>query len=127
MHFPEPQVPDLRWARHGDTDRQSDWLDRSTLPRAVRIREFLNRSLDALPVEAADNLAHRFRFDPPFGRVFFELVVGRFLQEPVGRGGKRVDWRATFGDGSAVLVEATSPAYTRARPRSTAGARRCWG
>jgi hypothetical protein len=119
VHFPEPEVPDLRWARYGDTDSQSDWLDRSTLPRAVRIREFLNRSLDALPNKAADNLAHRFRFDPPFGRVFFELVVGRFLQvlgatvehEPVGRGGKKLDWRATFDDGSTVLVEATSPAY----------------
>lgn len=119
MHFPEPLVPDLRWARYGDTNRQSDWLDRSTLPRAVRIREFLNRALDALPDVAADNLAHRFRFDPPFGRVFFELVVGRFLQvlgatvehEPVGVGGKRVDWRATFNDGSTVLVEATSPVY----------------
>lgn len=119
VHFPEPEVPDLRWARYGDTDRHSDWLDRSTLPRAVRIREFLNRSLDALPDEAADNLSHRFRHDPPFGRVFFELVAGRFLQvlgatvehEPVGRGGKKVDWRATFDDGSTVLVEAISPAY----------------
>ena len=119
MHFPEPEVPDLRWARYGDTDRQLDWLVRSTLPRASRIREFLNRALDALPDDAADNLAHRLRYDPPFGRVFFELVVGRFLQvlgatvehEPVGRRGKRVDWRATFDDGSTVLVEATSPAY----------------
>jgi hypothetical protein len=87
----------------------------------VRIRAFLNRSLGDLPAEAAAALCHRLRHDPPWGRVFFELVVGRFLQvlgadieyQPVGAGGRNVDWRATFPSGDTVFVEATSPAYNQ--------------
>ena len=118
--FPEPKVPNLARGRYADSGRELDWLDRSTLPEIIRIREFLNRSLGELPPDAAANLAHRFRRDPPFARVFFELVVGRFLQvlgatvehQPVGVGGVNVDWRATFPDG-AVYVEATSPTYNQ--------------
>jgi hypothetical protein len=120
LYFPEPKVPDLAWGRYQDSGRQLDWLDRSTLPQAVRIREFLNRSLRELPADAGANLAHRFRHDPPFSQVYFELIVGRFLQvlggivdhQPIGLGGVNVDWRATFPDG-AVYVEATSPAYNQ--------------
>lgn len=119
VYFPEPAIPDRAWGRYGEAARQVDWLHRSTLTQAIRIREFLNRSLGALPVDAAANLAHRLRHDPPFGRVFFELVVGRFLQvlgadvehQPTGLGGVNVDWRATFRSGETVLVEATSPVY----------------
>ena len=90
--------------RHRDSGRQLDWLERSTLTQAVRIREFLNRSLGALPAVAGANLARRFRHDPPFGCVFFEMIVGRFLQvlgaavehQPVGAGGISVDWRRHF-------------------------------
>jgi hypothetical protein len=118
IYFPEPAVPDLTWGRYQDSGRELHWLDRSTLTQAIRIREFLNRSLRALGPIAGSNLAHRFRHDPPFNRVFFEMVVGRFLQvlgatvdhQPVGVGGVNVDWRATFPDG-VVYVEATSPTY----------------
>jgi hypothetical protein len=121
IYFPEPTVDDRRWGRYRDAGRQVDWLDRSTLTQAIRIREFLNRSLGALPADAAANLAHRFRHDPPFGSVFFETIVGRFLQvlgatvdhQPIGVAGVNVDWRATFPDG-VIYVEATSPAYNQA-------------
>jgi hypothetical protein len=122
--FPEPLEPDLaRTGTYAEWDRSVvDWLDRSALPRARRVREFLNRSLGALPAEAGAALAHRLRHDPPFERVFFELVVGRFLQvlgaevthQPTGLGGQNVDWRATFPDGRAIYVEATSPTYNAA-------------
>jgi len=120
IYFPEPTVPDLNWGRYQDSGRELDWLDRSTLTQAIRIREFLNRSLGELPVDAGANLAHRLRHDPPFNRVFFEMIVGRFLQvlgatvehQPVGVGGVNVDWRATF-PGGVVYVEATSPTYNQ--------------
>ena len=81
-HFPEPAQPNLdqprRWSSEpGDVAK---WLEGSTLPRAAKMREFLNRSLDELGPVAGANLALRFRRDPPFGRVFFEMMVGRFLQ-----------------------------------------------
>lgn len=114
VYFPEPETPDPRWGRYGDPGDSMDWLLRSTRPVAVRIREFLNRSLNELPIAAADNLAARLRNDRPFNRPMFELFVGRFLQvlgakvqhEPTGEGGSHADWRATFLDGS-VVVEAT--------------------
>ena len=108
LYFPEPTIPDATWSRYADSGRQIEWLDRSTLERAVRIREFLNRSLNALPPVAAANLAHRFRRDPPFGRVFFELLVGRFLQVL----GADVDHQPHGLCGAS--VEATSPAYNQA-------------
>jgi hypothetical protein len=121
LYFPEPDEPSPSWGRYADGDAQVAWLARSSQPRAARIRAFLNASLSALPVDAADNLAHRLRRDPPFQSVFFELIVGRFLQvlgatvehQPAGVGGSNVDWRATFADGSTILVEATSPEYNR--------------
>lgn len=119
--FPEPTNPHPHYGRYSEQADQVSWLDRSTLPRAVRIRGFLNRSLGELPPEAAAALCHRLRHDPPWGRVFFELVVGRFLQvlgagveyQPVGAGGRNVDWRATFPSGETILVEATSPVYNQ--------------
>ena len=119
--FPEPITPDLRYDRYADTSDQVGWLDRSTLPGARRIREFLNRSLAELGPVAGERLCHRLRQDPPFGRVFFELVVGRFLQalsaeledQPAGADERNVDWRATFPSGVTVYVEATSPAYNQ--------------
>ena len=123
VYFPEPEVPNTDWGPRWHTSRyqQTEWLDRSTLPRAVNIRAFLNQSLVELGPKAAQNLAHRFRRDPPFNRVWFEMVVGRFLQvlgaavehEPAGVGGKSVDWKATFPSGQAVFVEATSPFYNQ--------------
>lgn len=120
--FPDPIVPDLAWQGYAGEADPIGWLHRSTVPRAGRIRAFLNRSLAELPADAAANLCHRLRHDPPFGRVYFELIVGRFLQvlgaevdhQPVGIGDVNVDWRATFPDGATVLVEATSPQYNQA-------------
>jgi hypothetical protein len=118
--FPEPPIPDAT-ARGWGAIGMAGWLGASTLPAAQRVREFLNRSLDALPANAAENLCHRLGGDPPFERVFFELLVGRFLQilgaavrhQPAGVGGVNLDWRATFPDGQVAFVEATSPAYNR--------------
>lgn len=119
--FREPAVPNDAWGRYGESADQVGWLDLSTLPRARAIREYLNRSLAALPPDAAKRLCHRLRRDPPFGRPYFELVVGRFLQvlgaevefEPTGLGGVGVDWRARFPDGTAAYIEATSPVYNQ--------------
>jgi hypothetical protein len=112
--FSEPPAEDLSWGRY-DSD-QLGWLERSTGPQARAIRDHLNTSLAALPVEAAIALCRRFRTDP-WRQVYFELVVGRFLQvlgatldyEPVGANGRKVDWQATFPDGKTCYVEATSP------------------
>jgi len=125
--FPEPSVPNTAAPRWGTIDMAA-WLASSTLPVAHGVREFLDRSLDALPPDAAANLCRRLRDEPPFEHVFFELLVGRFLQvlgaevahQPVGLDGKNVDWRATFPGGQVVYVEATSPAYNRAGQRERA-------
>ena len=123
--FLEPEVPSLAWGRYSGENDQVGWLERSTLPRAARIRAFLNRSLEALPAEAGAELCRRLHRDPPFGRVYFELIVGRFLQvmgakvdhQPIGLAGANVDWRARFPDGRVVFVEATSPQYNQAAYR----------
>lgn len=125
--FPEPAVPNTAEPGWGTLDILA-LLGSSTLPAAYRAREFLNRSLDALPPDAASNLGRRLRDDPPFDRVFFELLVGRFLQvlgaevdhQPAGLDGKNVDWRATFPSGQVVYVEATSPDYNRVARRERA-------
>jgi hypothetical protein len=125
--FPDPEVPGTAEPGWGAIDMPA-WLDSSKLPAAHRAREFLNRSLDALPADAAANLCRRLRDEPPFERVFFELLVGRFLQvlgaevahQPPGLDGKNVDWRATFPSGQVVYVEATSPDYNRLARRERA-------
>jgi hypothetical protein len=119
--FPNPTTPNLAYSRYAESGDLVGFLARSTLPRSERIRAFLNRSLDELGSPARDGLCHRLHHDPPFGRVFFELVVGRFLQalgatvdyQPVGAAGRNVDWRATFPSGALIYVEATSPAYNQ--------------
>jgi len=118
--FPEPTGPAAggRWTR----DIRASLLGSTTL-RAQVARAFLNRQLEALPPDIAAALCHRIRVDP-FDQAYFELVVGRFLQllgatldyEPVGANGRKVDFRATFPDGS-VYVEATSPEYNRESAR----------
>jgi hypothetical protein len=126
--FPEPEIPNTA-PRGWSPIETARLLASSTLPDARSVREFLNRSLDALPPDAATNLCHRLHADPPFERVFFEMLVGRFLQvlgaevvhEPVGLGGLSIDWRATFPDGRVVYVEATSPEYNRKMNQEMAG------
>jgi hypothetical protein len=127
LFFPEPEFPDATAPGWGAIDMPA-WLGSSTLPAAHRAREFLNRSLYALPPDAAGNLCRRLRGEPPFDRVFFELLVGRFLQvlgaevahQPAGLDGKNVDWQATFPNGQVVYVEATSPDYNRLARRERA-------
>lgn len=112
--FPEPKVKDLNWGRH-DPD-QIGWLERSTRPQARGIRRHINENLAVLPADATAALCRRFRTDP-WRPVYFELVVGRFLQllggtleyEPAGGNRRKVDWRVSFADGSRCYVEATSP------------------
>jgi hypothetical protein len=116
--FPEPTIENLSWNRYGPNPVA--WLERSTRPQAQRIRRFLNSNLKALPADAASSLCRRFLTDP-WRQVYFELVVGRFLQllggtleyEPVGANQRKVDWLATFRDGTCAYVEATSPLVNR--------------
>jgi hypothetical protein len=109
-----------RWSGEG----QAAWLRRSTLPRAARIRAFLNDAIEHVPGPAAVDLCRRLHRGP-FQSAFFELMVGRYLQlmgarlehEPRGENGARVDWGATFADGSTIYVEATSPSYNKGTAR----------
>lgn len=49
--FPEPQVDDPTWG--APAEDITGWLGRSTLPKAVWFRSFLNRNLRLLPPDAA--------------------------------------------------------------------------
>lgn len=111
-YFPEPSVPDPTWGE--DDGRPIDWLLRSTLPRAVSIRDALNKNLRRFEAKHASSLAKKLHDD--WKSFWFELVVGRWLQElgaltvehePVGSNDTRIDYCATFADGE-VCVEAVS-------------------
>jgi hypothetical protein len=112
-YFPEPDVRDDTWAE--DDERPVDWLQRSTLPRAKSIRDALNENLNHFEPQHAESLAKKLRGN--WKAYYFELVVGRWLQElgarvehePPGVGTmKRIDYRATFPMEHAVSVEAVS-------------------
>jgi hypothetical protein len=112
-YFPEPDVRDDTWA--ADDERPVDWLQRSTLPRAKSIRDALNANLNQLEPQHAESLAKKLLGN--WKAYYFELVVGRWLQElgarvehePPGVGTmKRIDYRATFPMEGAVSVEAVS-------------------
>ncbi len=112
--FPEPACADDTAANRGEPT--TDWLGRSTHPRAIAARRFLNENLRALPQEhrAALYRALHDRWDS----AFFELIVGRTLQvlgaaievEPGGASDIRMDFAARFSDG-AVAMEAVSPIF----------------
>lgn len=110
----EPSPDDPTWARDGES--QLEWLRRSTLPGARAAREFLNAQLAKLPAPIAEHL--RRRLELHWDSSFFELIVGRTLQElgakleleMVNAEGYRPDYRAGFDDG-VVIVEAVSPQY----------------
>ena len=112
--FPEPARADDSAANRGEPT--TDWLGRSTHPRARAARRFLNENLRALPEEhrAALYRALHNRWDS----AFFELIVGRTLQvlgaaiqvEPGGASDIRMDFAARFPDG-AVAIEAVSPLF----------------
>lgn len=110
--FPEPIVPDATWGRRGESP--AEWLARSTLPRAVAARQFLNSQLAALPddLQSVIFVALRSRWQS----AFFEMIVARTLQllgasisaEPEGIDGSRIDFAARFTD-LPVNIEAVSP------------------
>lgn len=110
----EPSTLDDTWANDGE--HTLNWLNRSTLPRAKAMREFLNYNLSKLPIEIAEsmfsNLSNRFH------SAFFELILGRLLQE-VGFNilhevkfddGKRPDFLVKSKIGE-IAIEATSPVF----------------
>jgi hypothetical protein len=87
------------------------------LPLADDYREFLDKNLSLLPESCREEIGKHLRHDQHFRDRFFEVVVGRTLQElgaeieyePVNPAdGSRVDFVATFPDGT-VFVEAVSP------------------
>jgi hypothetical protein len=110
--FAEPTFPDDTWGRRGESF--TDWLARSTLPRAVAARRFLNSNLATLPVAIQPVLFAALR--TRWQSAFFEMIVARTLQalgaslvcEPEGCDGSRIDYAARFAD-YLVNVEAVSP------------------
>ena len=74
--FPEPPQADDSWGRRGEA--LTSWAERSTLPRAMAIRRFLNESLSALPNEHQADLYKALHNRWP--SAFFELIVARTLQ-----------------------------------------------
>lgn len=112
--FKEPLDEDSTWARENEDPYQ--WLKRSTLPRAVECRRFLNHNLSYLPHVVQGMLPHELshRWDS----AFFELIVARTLQvlgadlqiEVPNSGGKRPDFIASFED-TTIVVEAVAPEF----------------
>lgn len=112
--FPEPSLADDSTADRGEST--TDWLERSTHPRAKAARRFLNENLRALPPEHQDVLYRMLH--ERWHSAFFELLVGRTLQvlgatievEPGGASDIRIDFAACFPD-ATVAVEAVSPVF----------------
>ena len=112
--FPEPSCADDSAAYRGEPT--TDWLKRSTQPRAEDARRFLNENLSALPWEHRGTLYRMLH--ERWHSTFFELIVGRTLQalgatievEPGGASDTRVDFVARFPD-TTVAVEAVSPVF----------------
>jgi hypothetical protein len=114
--FSEPEELDDTWAP--DEESVVSWLERSTLPRAKNIRQFLNELLAAIPTDLQgqfqDNLRHRWN------SAFFELVVARTIQllggqfevEITNDKGRRPDFRARFPS-QEFVIEAMSPKFDR--------------
>jgi hypothetical protein len=110
--FPEPSLSDDTFARREETT--SDWLARSTNPRARDCRRFLNEHLSRFPSENQAKFAHDLR--EKWHSTFFELIVARILQELGGSivvespnpDLKRPDFSAKFSD-AIVTVEAKAP------------------
>jgi len=116
--FPRPEKPDDAY-RFGEGT--VSWLKRSTLPIADDCREFLNRNLSALPEGCQKVIFDHLRYEQHYRDGFFELIVGRTLQE-LGADiecepdntetNSKPDFVARFPDGM-VVVEAVSPVLDR--------------
>jgi hypothetical protein len=112
--FPEPSWIDDTYAWRGEAT--TDWLRRSTVPRARECRRFLNENFSKLPGEYQAVLHHVLHIRWP--SAFFELIVARTLQvlgadievEPASEAGTRIDFLAHFSD-STVSVEAVAPVF----------------
>jgi hypothetical protein len=111
--IPEPSQPDPTWARPRES--AFEWALRSTRPRAVELRRYLNENLAALPDGSQAVVLRALRDRWSSG--YFELVVARTLQlagatisieEEVETDGRRLDFHAGFIDG-ARRVETVSP------------------
>src|SRR5215207_3604421 len=76
LWFPEPSRSDDSAANRGEPT--TDWLQRSTHPRAKAARRFLNENLSALPSEH-QGVLYRMLHER-WHSAFFELIVGRTLQ-----------------------------------------------
>jgi len=77
--FPEPSTRDDTYAR--SCEETLYWLKRSTLPLAVDYRDFLNRNLSMLPKSCREGIYNHLRNERHYQDGFFELIVGRTLQE----------------------------------------------
>lgn len=114
-YYPEPESEDETWGARGESS--TSWLERSTLPRAVAARSFLNGNIAKLPAPARGKMVSNLQDRWP--SAFFELIVGRTLQllgasievEPESQTGPKVDFVAHFDD-VVVNVEATVSSVT---------------
>ncbi len=112
VRIPEPSVRDDTWGRRGE--QPFEWFARSTLPRAMAGREFLNANLAKLPPPAQASIYQGLRVR--WQSAFFELIVARTLQllgasvvaEPEQADGRRPDFAARFSE-ATILIEAVSP------------------
>ena len=112
--FSEPSRAYHTFANRGEL--VTDWLKRSTVPRAREARRFLNENLAKVPQDHQLVLyrALHVRWDSAFS----ELIVARTLQllggdieaESESEAGTRIDFRACFADGE-VGVEVVSPVF----------------
>ncbi len=112
--FPEPSQADDTYANRGEL--VTDWLKRSTVPRAREVRRFLNENLAKVPQD--HQLVLYRALHERWNSAFSELIVARTLQllggdievEPESEAGTRIDFRVRFADGE-VGVEVVSPVF----------------
>jgi hypothetical protein len=112
--FPEPSRTDNTYANRGEPT--TDWLRRSTVPRARGARRFLNENHSKIPSDHQHILYCALH--ERWGSAYFELIVARTLQvlgaeieiEPGGKEDIRIDFVAHFPE-STVSVEAVAPKF----------------
>ena len=107
--FPEPVAVDDTWATYREST--VDWLQRSTRPRAQKVRRFLNENIARLPETVQASFFHAIRSRWHSG--LSELVVARTIQllggvfcvEESNSEGRRPDFKATFGKQDVVILK----------------------
>jgi hypothetical protein len=101
--FPEQSQADDTYANRGEL--VTDWLKRSTVPRAREARRFLNENL--AKIRQDHQLVLYRALHERYHSAFPELIVARTLQllggdieaEPESEAGTRIDFRVRFADG----------------------------